>query len=154
MQHCGSDTRPTRTPSLLRFLMHTKNRQITIRMPFRSRAELERKQVSIYRLWRFRFPPSHLFGLSTTQHQRTSDHPASISQLLTLIMEFQLMAKFLASLVAAWVFARVLARRNYPQDASVTPGSPPPVLYSWIPYIGHIYHIATKGSNLYFSSLW
>ncbi|KAK2037097.1 cytochrome P450, partial [Colletotrichum somersetense] len=63
------------------------------------------------------------------------------------------MAKFLASLVAAWVFARVLARRNYPQDASVTPGSPPPVLYSWIPYIGHIYHIATKGSNLYFSSL-
>lgn len=40
--------------------------------------------------------------------------------------------------------------------ALASPPSLPPVHLSWIPipFIGHIYGIATEGSNLYISSLW
>lgn len=30
----------------------------------------------------------------------------------------------------------------------------PPIHSSWVPFLGHIFNIATKGSNLYISSLW
>ena len=57
------------------------------------------------------------------------------------------------ALIFAWL-AYAATRYRLSQKAKTSACSRPPVHFSWIPFLGHIFGIATKGSNLYISSLW
>ncbi|KAJ5987786.1 hypothetical protein N7481_002996 [Penicillium waksmanii] len=56
------------------------------------------------------------------------------------------------ALLFAWLVYAAISHRptSKTKEASC---SPPPIFPSWIPFAGHIYGIATKGSNPYLSSL-
>lgn len=52
----------------------------------------------------------------------------------------------------AWLVRAAIIRWRLSKKKDVC--LPPPIFPSWIPFAGHIYGIATQGSNPYLSSLW
>lgn len=57
------------------------------------------------------------------------------------------------ALLFAWLVHVAITYKRSPKVPSSTLPQPP-VYPSWIPFVGHIYGIATRGSNLYISSIW
>jgi hypothetical protein len=57
------------------------------------------------------------------------------------------------ALLFVWLVYAIISHRLSSKEKTST-YSCPPVHFSWIPFVGHIFGIATKGSNLYISSLW